>query len=140
MKRVVLVTGTSSGLGRAFATALTRAGFVVVGTVRRKEEMAEVESIQPGSSFARILDVTDEPARLSDVVEDMERTIGPIYALINNAGYGHEGTLEESSMDELRRQFEVNVFGAVAMMKAVLPHMRKRREGRILNVTSMGDS
>ena len=138
MKRVVIVTGTSSGLGRAFATALTRADFVVVGTVRRKEEVAEVESIQPGSSFARILDVTDEPARLSDAVEEIERNIGPVYALINNAGYGHEGTLEESSMDELRQQFEVNVFGAVAMMKAILPHMRKRREGRILNVTSMG--
>src|SRR5437879_5260086 len=113
MKKVVLVTGTSSGLGRAFATALTRADFAVVGTVRRKEEMAEVESIQPGSSFARILDVTYEPARLSDVVEEVERKTGPIYALINNAGYGHEGTFEESSMDELRRQFEVNVFGAV---------------------------
>ncbi|HZY74076.1 MAG TPA: oxidoreductase [Edaphobacter sp.] len=61
-----------------------------------------------------------------------------MYALINNAGYGHEGTLEESSMDALRKQFEVNVFGAVAMIKAVLPFMRKRREGRILNVTSMG--
>ncbi len=71
MKRVVIVTGTSSGLGRAFATALTRADFVVVGTVRRKEEAAKVESIQPGSSFARILDVTDEPARLSDAVEEI---------------------------------------------------------------------
>jgi short-subunit dehydrogenase len=58
--------------------------------------------------------------------------------LINNAGYGHEGTLEESSMDELRRQFEVNVFGAVAVMKAVLPFMRQRRNGRIINITSMG--
>jgi short-subunit dehydrogenase len=72
------------------------------------------------------------------VVEEIQQNVGPVYALINNAGYGHEGTLEESSMDELRQQFEVNVFGAVAMMKAVLPHMRARREGRILNVTSMG--
>jgi len=61
-----------------------------------------------------------------------------VYALINNAGYGHEGTLEESPMEELRQQFEVNVFGAVSMMKAVLPFMRARHEGRILNVTSMG--
>src|SRR5690606_37559147 len=58
--------------------------------------------------------------------------------LVNNAGYGHEGILEESPLEELRRQFEVNVFGAVAMIKAVLPHMRSRREGRILNITSMG--
>lgn len=58
--------------------------------------------------------------------------------LVNNAGYGHEGILEESPLEELRRQFEVNVFGAVAMIKAVLPHMRCRRRGRILNITSMG--
>lgn len=138
MKKVVVVTGTSSGLGKAFATALLQAGFTVVGTVRKHEAVAEFESILPGSSLARVLDVTDEPGHLSCSVEEIERNIGPIYALINNAGYGHEGTLEESSMEELRQQFEVNVFGAVAMMKAVLPHMRARREGRILNITSMG--
>jgi len=121
MKRVVIVTGASSGLGKAFATALAHASFAVVGTVRKQADVAEMESIQPGSTFARILDVTDEPARLADAVEEIESRIGPVYALINNAGYGHEGTLEESSMDELRRQFEVNVFGAVAMIKAVLP-------------------
>jgi NAD(P)-dependent dehydrogenase (short-subunit alcohol dehydrogenase family) len=138
MKRVVIVTGVSSGLGKAFATALLQAGFTVVGTVRKREAATEFESIQPGTSFARVLDVTDEPARLADAVEEIERNIGQVYALINNAGYGHEGILEESSIGELRRQFEVNVFGAVAMIKAVLPHMRNRREGRILNVTSMG--
>lgn len=138
MNKVVIVTGTSSGLGKAFAMALLQAGFTVVGTVRKAEAAAEFESIRPGLSLARVLDVTDEPSQLSLAVEEIERNIGPVYALINNAGYGHEGTLEESSMEELRQQFEVNVFGAVAMMKAVLPHMRGRREGRILNVTSMG--
>ena len=138
MNKVVIVTGVSSGLGKAFATALLQAGFNVVGTVRKQEAVEEFEQLQPGSAFARVLDVTDKPKRLSSMVEEVERKVGPVYALINNAGYGHEGTLEESSMDELRQQFEVNVFGAVAMMKAVLPHMRSRREGRILNVTSMG--
>jgi NAD(P)-dependent dehydrogenase (short-subunit alcohol dehydrogenase family) len=137
MKRIILVTGTSSGLGKAFATSLLQAGFTVVGTVRKHEAVAEFESIVPGSSIAKVLDVTDEPGRLASAVEEIERTVGPIYALINNAGYGHEGTLEESSMEELRRQFDVNVFGAVAMIKAVLPGMRARREGRILNITSM---
>jgi NAD(P)-dependent dehydrogenase (short-subunit alcohol dehydrogenase family) len=137
MNKVVIVTGVSSGLGKAFATALLQAGFNVVGTVRKQEAVEEFEQLQPGSAFARVLDVTDTPERLSSVVEEVERNVGPVYALINNAGYGHEGTLEESSMDELRQQFEVNVFGAVTMMKAVLPHMRSRREGRILNVTSM---
>jgi NAD(P)-dependent dehydrogenase (short-subunit alcohol dehydrogenase family) len=137
MNKVVIITGVSSGLGKAFATALLQAGFKVVGTVRKQEAVEEFEQLQPGSAFARILDVTDTPERLASVVEEVEQNVGPVYALINNAGYGHEGTLEESSMDELRQQFEVNVFGAVAMMKAVLPHMRARREGRILNVTSM---
>jgi NAD(P)-dependent dehydrogenase (short-subunit alcohol dehydrogenase family) len=138
MEKVAIVTGVSSGLGKAFATALVQSGFKVVGTVRRQEAVEEFEQLQPGSAFARVLDVTDAPERLTIAVEEVERNVGPVYALINNAGYGHEGTLEESSMDELRQQFEVNVFGAVAMMKAVLPHMRSRREGRILNVTSMG--
>jgi NAD(P)-dependent dehydrogenase (short-subunit alcohol dehydrogenase family) len=138
MNKVVIVTGVSSGLGKAFAIALLQAGFKVVGTVRKQEAVEEFEQLQPGSALARVLDVTDTPERLSSVVEEVERNVGPVYALINNAGYGHEGTLEESSMNELRQQFEVNVFGAVAMMKAVLPHMRSRREGRILNVTSMG--
>ena len=138
MNKVVIVTGVSSGLGKAFATALLQAGYKVVGTVRKQEAVGEFEQLQPGSAFARILDVTDTPERLASVVEEVERKVGPVYALINNAGYGHEGTLEESSMDELRQQFEVNVFGAAAMMKAVLPHMRSRREGRILKVTSMG--
>ena len=138
MKKVVIVTGASSGLGRAFAMALLEAGFTVVGTVRKQEDIANFESTLPGSSLARLLDVTDEQGQMSSTVEEIERNIGPVYALINNAGYGHEGTLEESSMEELRQQFEVNVFGAVGMMKAVLPRMRARREGRILNVTSMG--
>src|ERR1700735_5469392 len=137
MNKVVIVTGGGGGLGNAFAVALLQAGFKVVGTVRKQEAVKDFEQLQPGTAFARILDVTDAPERLSSVVEEVERNVGPVYALVNNAGYGHEGTLEESSMDELRRQFEVNVFGAVAMIKAVLPHMRARREGRILNVTSM---
>ena len=138
MNKVIIITGTSSGLGRAFAQALLEAGFKVVGTVRKPEAALEFEQLKPGAAFARTLDVTETPGRLASVVEEIEQNIGPVYALINNAGYGHEGTLEESSMEELRQQFEVNVFGAVAMMKAVLPHMRARREGRILNVTSMG--
>ena len=138
MNKVVVVTGTSSGLGRAFASAILEAGFKVVGTVRKPEAALEFEQLKPGAAFARTLDVTESPERLASAVEEIEQNVGPVYALINNAGYGHEGTLEESSMDKLRQQFEVNVFGAVAMMKAVLPHMRTRREGRILNVTSMG--
>lgn len=138
MDKVVIVTGSNSGLGKAFAIALLQEGFKVVGTVRRQEAVEQFEHLQSGAAFARVLDVTDAPEQIAAFVADVEQNVGPVYALINNAGYGHEGTLEESSMDELRQQFEVNVFGAVSMMKAVLPHMRARREGRILNVTSMG--
>ncbi len=136
--KVVIVTGVNSGLGKAFAVALLQAGFKVVGTVRKQEAGENFERLQPGAAFARVLDVTDPPDQLASFAGEVEQNVGPVYALINNAGYGQEGTLEESSMDELRRQFEVNVFGAVSMMKAVLPYMRARREGRILNVTSMG--
>ncbi len=137
VEKLVLITGVSTGLGRAFAEALLSAGYQVVGTVRNSKAAGEFEALQPGRAFARMLDVTDE-AGIQSTVGDIEKQIGPIEVLINSAGYGHEGTLEESSMEELRRQFEVNVFGAVAIMKAVLPFMRQRRSGRILNVTSMG--
>jgi len=74
-------------------------------------------------------------AAIAPVVAEIEKEIGPIDVLVNNAGYGHEGLVEESSMEDLRHQFEVNVFGPVAVMQAVLPYMRKRRSGHILNVT-----
>jgi NAD(P)-dependent dehydrogenase (short-subunit alcohol dehydrogenase family) len=81
--------------------------------------------------------VTDYVA-LAPAIADAEQQLGPVEVLVNNAGYGHEGALEESSIDDLERQFAANVFGPVAMMKAVLPGMRARRRGHIVNVTSMG--
>ncbi len=84
-----------------------------------------------------LCDVT-EFDRIADVVEQAERDYGPVDVLINNAGYGHEGVLEESPLEEMRRQFDVNVFGAVAVAKAFLPRFRSRCRGFIVNVTSMG--
>ncbi|WP_213806306.1 oxidoreductase [Granulicella sp. dw_53] len=136
-EKTVLITGVNAGLGRAFAEALLEAGHRVVGTVRKPEAVAEFEAIKPGEAFGRVLDVTDLEA-IPEIVRGIEAEVGPIHVLINSAGYGHEGTLEESPLDELRQQFEVNVFGAVAMMKAALPFMRARRTGHIINVTSMG--
>ena len=95
------------------------------------------EATHPGRARAVVLDVTDFDA-IAPAVERIEREIGPVDVLVNNAGYGHEGTLEESPLEDLRRQFDANVFGAVAMIKAVLPSMRERRRGHIVNVTSMG--
>jgi NAD(P)-dependent dehydrogenase (short-subunit alcohol dehydrogenase family) len=135
--RLFLITGVSSGFGRALAQAALADGHRVVGTVRQADAVAPFESLAPGRAFARVLDVTHFDA-LAPQVDEIEATLGAIDVLVNNAGYGHEGVLEESPLEEMRRQFDVNVFGAVAMMRAVLPHMRARRAGRILNITSMG--
>lgn len=137
IEKQFLITGVSSGFGRAFAQAALEKGHRVVGTVRNDEAAASFESLAPGRAMAVRLDITDMEA-IEPAVAGIERTSGPVDVLINNAGYGHEGTLEESPIEEMRRQFEVNVFGAVGMMKAVLPLMRRRRAGHIINITSMG--
>jgi NAD(P)-dependent dehydrogenase (short-subunit alcohol dehydrogenase family) len=136
MAKTFLITGVSSGFGRALAKAALNDGHTVAGTVRNDADKQSFEALGRGA-HALILDVKDTKA-IAPVVAEVESRIGTIDVLVNNAGYGHEGILEESSIDELRRQFEVNVFGAVAMIQAVLPYMRRRRAGHILNVTSMG--
>src|SRR6185437_11593225 len=130
-----LITGVSSGFGQAFAKAALDAGHTVVGTVRNGDARRSFERLSPGSAFAVELDVTDFD-RIAPAVQTITDSVGPIDVLINNAGYGHEGTLEESPLSEMQRQFDVNVFGAVAMIKAVLPSMRARRAGHIVNITS----
>jgi NAD(P)-dependent dehydrogenase (short-subunit alcohol dehydrogenase family) len=136
-KKILFITGVSSGLGRALAEEALAAGHRVIGTLRAEAACAEFDAIKPGESFGRLLDVRDDDA-VRAVIAKVESQIGPIDVLVNNAGYGHEGLVEESSMEELRQQFEVNVFGAVAAIKAVLPFMRARRSGHIINITSMG--
>ena len=135
--KTFLITGVSSGLGRAFAAEALAAGHRVIGTVRREEDMERFASVAPGRAHPLLLDVTDYPA-IPQAIARAEAEAGPADVLVNNAGYGHEGALEESSMDELQHQFAANVFGPVAMIKAVLPGMRARRRGHIVNVTSMG--
>jgi len=135
--KTFLITGVSSGLGRAFAEGALDAGHGVVGTVRNPTDAEAFALLAPGRAHPLQLDVTHLDA-IPEAVANAERRAGPIDVLVNNAGYGHEGVLEESSTDDLQRQFAANVFGPVAMMKAVLPGMRERRRGHIVNVTSMG--
>ena len=135
--KVLLITGVSSGFGRALAKEALAVGHKVVGTVRSAQAKRDFESLHTSAAYARVLDVTDFDT-IDHVVAEIEASVGPIDVLVNNAGYGHEGIMEESPLSEMRRQFDVNVFGAVAMMKAVLPFMRKRRRGHILSITSMG--
>ncbi|GAA0322431.1 oxidoreductase [Actinoallomurus spadix] len=137
MDKTFLITGVSSGLGRAFAAGALRAGHTVVGTVRKQADAEDFAALSPEHAHARLLDVTDEAA-VRSVVADVEDSVGPIDVLIANAGYGVEGTFEETPLSELRAQFEVNVFGAAATVRAVLPYMRERRRGHVLAVTSMG--
>ncbi|QDQ80317.1 oxidoreductase [Paraburkholderia megapolitana] len=135
--KVLLITGVSSGFGRALAKEALAVGHKVVGTVRSAQAKRDFESLHTNAAFGRVLDVTDFDT-IEHVVAEIEASVGPIDVLVNNAGYGHEGVMEESPLSEMRRQFDVNVFGAAAMMKAVLPYMRERRRGHILNITSMG--
>ncbi|BCH62441.1 MULTISPECIES: oxidoreductase [Rhizobium/Agrobacterium group] len=135
-RKTFFITGANSGFGLAIATAAARMGHQVIGTVRseiaRSALAAAVPAIHPV-----LCDVTAFD-RIPDVVRDTEEKHGPVDVLINNAGYGHEGVIEESPLEEMRRQFDVNVFGAVAVAKAFIPRFRERRQGFIVNVTSMG--
>ena len=131
-----LITGAGAGFGRAFAEAALEAGHTVVGTVRREDQRIAFEALHSERAHGVILDVAHFDS-INPTVRNIEDHVGPVDVLINNAGYGHEGILEESPLAQLIRQFEVNVFGAVAMIKAVLPGMRRRRRGHIINITSM---
>lgn len=132
-----LITGVSTGLGRAYAEAALAAGHTVAGTVRSVQDREAFEALAPGSAHGRILDVTDDRA-VTEVVAEVERNVGPLDVVVANAGYGLEGTFEETPLGEVRRQFEVNVFGAMATLQAALPHLRRRRRGHLMAVTSMG--
>jgi len=132
----IFITGVSSGFGRALAQEALGAGHTVIGTLRNQEALQAFEQLAPGRALGCLLDVTDF-ARIDAVVAEVEAS-GAVDVLINNAGYGHEGILEESPLEEMRSQFEVNVFGAVAMIKAFVPFFRQRRAGHIINITSMG--
>ncbi|MBK5000961.1 oxidoreductase [Pseudomonas sp. S31] len=135
--KTLFITGVSSGFGRALAQEALASGHRVVGTVRSAQAKQDFEALDPTNALGRLFEVTDFEA-IDALVADIEASVGPIDVLVNNAGYGHEGVVEESALGEMRRQFDVNVFGAVAVTKAVLPYMRARRRGHILNITSMG--
>lgn len=135
--KTILITGVSSGLGRAFATGALAAGHHVVGTVRKPEDAEAFEALAAGRAHARLLDVTDDAAVFATIA-DIEATVGPLDAVIANAGYGVEGVFEETPMADWRAQFNANVFGVVATLQAALPFMRRCRAGHLMAVTSMG--
>jgi NAD(P)-dependent dehydrogenase (short-subunit alcohol dehydrogenase family) len=135
--KTLFITGVSSGFGLALSREALSAGHRVIGTVRSDEARRAFEALHDEHAHAILLDVTDIDA-IPDAVADAESRFGLVDILVNNAGYGHEGIFEESPLDEMRRQFEVNVFGAVAITQAFVPRFRERRRGHIVNITSMG--
>ncbi|MFJ7075003.1 oxidoreductase [Streptomyces sp. NPDC098781] len=137
MNKVWLITGASSGFGRAIADAALAAGDVVVGAVRRPEALEDLVAAHPDQVEALRLDVTETGAAEA-AVRDVIARHGRIDVLVNNAGRTHVGAFEETTDDELRELFEVHVFGPAALTRAVLPHMRERRSGAIVQMSSMG--
>jgi NAD(P)-dependent dehydrogenase (short-subunit alcohol dehydrogenase family) len=137
MNRVWLITGASSGFGRALTEAAVAADDVVVATARNTEVLAGLAAAHPGQVEALALDVTD-PAAIEAAVRDVLARHGRIDVLVNNAGRGHVGAAEETSDAELRSLFDVHVFGPAALARAVLPSMRERRSGTIVQMSSMG--
>lgn len=133
-KKAILITGASSGMGFEAAKELASQGHSVYGAARRVERMAPLTEY---GVHTIELDVTDEEA-CKDAVGRVVAERGRIDVLVNNAGYGSFGTIEDVEIDEARRQFDVNVFGLAALTKAVMPQMRERRSGTIVNVSSMG--
>lgn len=135
MTTAVLITGASSGIGRATAERLLKPPeFTVYATARRPEALA---GLAAAGATVLALDVTDE-ASMAAAVRTVEDRHGSVGILINNAGYGEYGTIEEADLDAVRRQFETNVFGFSRMLQLVLPAMRAARSGRIINIGSMG--
>ncbi len=133
-KKVAMVTGASSGIGKAIVQQLLKEGWIVYGAARRVEKMADIEAM---GAKVLSLDVTDD-ASMTTAVQTLLSAEGQIDALVNNAGYGSYGALEDVPLQEAKRQFDVNVFGLMRLTQLVLPSMRSAKSGTIVNISSMG--
>lgn len=132
--KVALVTGASSGIGHATALKLKDAGYIVYAAARRIERM---QSLQAAGIHILAMDVTDDESMTNGIARLISES-NRIDVLVNNAGYGSYGAMEDVSIEEARTQFEVNVFGAARLIQLILPYMRAQQSGTIFNITSMG--
>lgn len=132
-----MITGVSGGLGRALAEAVLHRGGVVVGTLRDEKQAAEFEDLAPGRAFALLLDTTDAPDVLAERAARAVELAGHVDVLVNNAGYGLLGAVEEVDEDELRHQMDTNFFGPLRLIRALLPHFRGRGSGHVVNISSV---
>jgi short-subunit dehydrogenase len=136
MKKVALVTGASSGIGKETAKLLVQNGFTVYGSARRVDKMNDLKNV--GVKLLA-MDVTDEQSMVNGIAEILKNE-NRIDLLINNAGYGSYGSVEDMPMSEAKYQFEVNIFGLARLIQLVLPTMRAQKSGRIINISSIGGS
>ncbi len=133
-QQVALVTGASSGIGKEIAKKLLQDGLVVYVAARRLEKMQDLEKL---GAKALKMDITQE-ADITSVVEQISLEQGGVDELVNNAGFGSYGAVEDTPIDDARYQFEVNLFGLAALTQKVLPYMREQGSGKIINISSMG--
>jgi NAD(P)-dependent dehydrogenase (short-subunit alcohol dehydrogenase family) len=134
--RIWFITGVSSGFGRSLALAVAASGDIAVGTLRQAAQLVPFDALVPGRTVAVQLDINDH-AQVDVVVSGIIGRFGRIDVLVNNAGYGLLGAIEEVDDTEARAQMETNFFGALAVTRAVLPHLRRQRAGHILQVSSI---
>jgi len=132
MKTIALITGASAGIGKETAKLLLQNGYTVYGAARRLNKMEDLKGLKPIQ-----MDVSEDASMVS-AIEEIIKAEGRIDVLINNAGFGSYGALEDVSMNDARYQMEVNVFGLARLTQLVLPHMRAQQAGKIVNITSVG--
>jgi len=136
MNKIWFVTGVSSGLGRSIAIAAAQLGHTVIGTLRKESQFKEFEALFPGKTIPVLMDVRNL-AQCKSVIDKVVSDFGSIDVLVNNAGYGLIGAVEEFSQEEIREQMEVNFFGPVQLCQLVLSFMRKQKSGHIFNISSI---
>jgi len=134
MKKIVLITGVSAGMGKETAKLLLEQGYMVYGAARRLDKMADIKAL--GVKILE-MDITNDAA-LAEGIDTIIKAEGRIDVLINNAGFGSYGAVEDVPMSNARYQLEVNLFGTARLIQLVLPYMRKQRYGRIINISSIG--
>ncbi len=135
-KRVWIITGCSTGFGRELVKVVAARGEIAIGTVRKQEQIKDLEAIDNELVKGLVLDVQKQDT-IDEASKLIQEQYGRLDVLVNNAGYGTLGPIEETSEEEIQRQFDVNVYGCIRMMKLALPFMRKQRSGHILNITSI---
>jgi len=136
-QKIWFITGASTGLGEALASLLLDKGERVAATFRKPEQVEEFTKKKPGQSLGVLVDVTDAE-QIKGAVQQVVTAFGRLDVVVNNAGYGSLGSIEEITEEETQRQFDVNVFGPLRVVRAVLPQMRAQKSGNILNITSVG--